>query len=111
MASFIRERINAFTPTEARPYFVLGLPTGSSPEGIYKLLVADHKAGKLSFRNVVTFNMVLSNLSYVLCPIFRNQILSCFFFLRRISSSKPHCMTCSFFTSLMPLSPLFPPAP
>lgn len=34
-----------------------GLPTGSSPEGIYKLLVAYHKKGELSFRNVITFNM------------------------------------------------------
>ena len=34
-----------------------GLPTGSSPEGIYKQLVEFHKKGELSFRNVVTFNM------------------------------------------------------
>jgi len=35
----------------------LGLPTGSSPLGTYKALIALHKAGKVSFRNVVTFNM------------------------------------------------------
>lgn len=40
----------------SRP-FVLGLPTGSSPEGMYRKLIELHKAGKLSFRNVVTFNM------------------------------------------------------
>ena len=41
---------------EDRP-FVLGLPTGSSPIGVYKRLVAANKAGKVSFKNVVTFNM------------------------------------------------------
>ena len=41
---------------EDRP-FVLGLPTGSSPLGVYKRLVAMNKAGELSFKNVVTFNM------------------------------------------------------
>lgn len=34
-----------------------GLPTGSSPEGIYKRLVVFHKKGELSFKNVITFNM------------------------------------------------------
>ena len=46
--------------TPERP-FVLGLPTGSSPEGIYKYLVKAHKNGEISFRDVVTFNMVRSN--------------------------------------------------
>ncbi|KAJ3165155.1 Glucosamine-6-phosphate isomerase 2 [Irineochytrium annulatum] len=55
-ADYIINRINTFKPTASRP-FVLGLPTGSSPEGIYKHLVAAHKSGKLSFRHVVTFNM------------------------------------------------------
>ena len=40
---------------ENRP-FVLGLPTGSSPLGIYKKLIEMNKAGKVSFKNVVTFN-------------------------------------------------------
>ena len=35
----------------------LGLPTGSSPLLIYRALAAEHKAGKLSFANVITFNM------------------------------------------------------
>lgn len=52
-------RIKAFKPTETQP-FVLGLPTGSSPEIIYKILVQRHRAGEISFKNVVTFNMVLS---------------------------------------------------
>ena len=37
--------------------FVLGLPTGSSPLGVYRRFVAACKAGKISFKNVVTFNM------------------------------------------------------
>ena len=41
---------------ENRP-FVLGLPTGSSPLGVYKKLIEMNKAGKVTFKNVVTFNM------------------------------------------------------
>ena len=41
---------------ENRP-FVLGLPTGSSPLGVYKRLIEANKAGKVTFKNVVTFNM------------------------------------------------------
>jgi glucosamine-6-phosphate deaminase len=37
--------------------FVLGLPTGSSPEGMYRELAAIHKTGRVSLRDVVTFNM------------------------------------------------------
>jgi len=37
--------------------FVLGLPTGSSPLGIYRELIKLHKDGVLSFKNVRTFNM------------------------------------------------------
>ena len=37
--------------------FVLGLPTGSTPLGVYKNLISYYKAGQLSFKNVVTFNM------------------------------------------------------
>jgi glucosamine-6-phosphate deaminase len=36
---------------------VLGLPTGSSPLGMYDRLVALYKRGALSFKDVVTFNM------------------------------------------------------
>jgi glucosamine-6-phosphate deaminase len=56
MAKYIAKRIKDFKPTAYRP-FVLGLPTGSSPIGVYKYLVKFHQAGELSFRNVVTFNM------------------------------------------------------
>ena len=55
-AEHVIERINAFKPTKERP-FVLGLPTGSSPEGMYACLVKANKEGRVSFKNVVTFNM------------------------------------------------------
>ncbi|KAI8936875.1 Glucosamine-6-phosphate isomerase 1 [Plenodomus lindquistii] len=56
IADYIIDRIKAFNPTPERP-FVLGLPTGSSPVLIYQHLVQRHKAGQVSFCNVVTFNM------------------------------------------------------
>lgn len=55
-ADYVVARINAANPTKERP-FVLGLPTGSSPEGMYAELVKANKAGKVSFKNVITFNM------------------------------------------------------
>ena len=55
-ANHVVERINQFQPTAERP-FVLGLPTGSSPEGMYAALVKANKEGRVSFRNVITFNM------------------------------------------------------
>ncbi|VDC07095.1 unnamed protein product [Peniophora sp. CBMAI 1063] len=56
IANYIAKRIKNFGPTPEKP-FVLGLPTGSSPIPTYKALIALVKAGKLSFKNVVTFNM------------------------------------------------------
>ncbi|CAO3702941.1 unnamed protein product [Rhizopus stolonifer] len=56
VANYVKERINQFNPSEQRP-FVLGLPTGSSPVGVYKKLVEMHKTGDISFQHVVTFNM------------------------------------------------------
>ena len=55
-ANYIVYRIKAFRPSADKP-FVLGLPTGSTPLGTYRELIRQHKAGKVSFRNVVTFNM------------------------------------------------------
>ena len=53
-ADYIAARINAHRGD--RP-FVLGLPTGSSPLGVYAELARMNKAGAVSFKNVVTFNM------------------------------------------------------
>ena len=53
-ANHIADAIN--NHKEERP-FVLGLPTGSSPLGVYRRLVAMNKEGSLTFKNVVTFNM------------------------------------------------------
>eukprot|EP00056_Hartaetosiga_gracilis_P009438 m.135811 g.135811 ORF g.135811 m.135811 type:complete len:290 (+) comp13127_c0_seq1:43-912(+) len=55
-ADYIVKRINDFGPTEDNK-FVLGLPTGSTPVPTYKHLVKLHKEGKISFKNVITFNM------------------------------------------------------
>ncbi|KAI0935314.1 Glucosamine-6-phosphate isomerase 1, variant 2 [Taiwanofungus camphoratus] len=56
IGNYICKRINDFKPTPEKP-FVLGLPTGSSPIPTYKHLIKLVKDGKLSFKNVVTFNM------------------------------------------------------
>jgi len=55
-AYYLARRIKDFHPTPERP-FVLGLPTGASPVGTYQNLVELHKEGRISFENVVTFNM------------------------------------------------------
>jgi glucosamine-6-phosphate deaminase len=55
-ASYIARKIELFKPTAEKP-FVLGLPTGSSPLGVYNELISLYKLGKVSFKNVVTFNM------------------------------------------------------
>ncbi|MCD8316864.1 MAG: glucosamine-6-phosphate deaminase [Eggerthellaceae bacterium] len=39
------------------PYSVLGLATGSTPQGLYADLVSDYLANKISFANVTTFNL------------------------------------------------------
>ena len=55
-ATYVVRRITAFAPTADRP-FVLGLPTGGTPLGMYQKLVEFHQIGKVSFQHVVTFNM------------------------------------------------------
>ena len=55
-ANYVASRINAANPTAEKP-FVLGCPTGGSPLGMYKNLIKLNKEGKVSFKNVVTFNM------------------------------------------------------
>ena len=56
VADYVIKKINDFKPTTEKP-FVLGLPTGSSPIATYQELIRRHKAGHISFKNVVTFNM------------------------------------------------------
>jgi glucosamine-6-phosphate deaminase len=51
-ADYIVQKIN-----ESEKPFVLGLPTGSSPLGVYKNLIKAYKNGEVSFANVITFNM------------------------------------------------------
>jgi len=55
-ASYVVSKINAAKPTDSKP-FVLGLPTGSSPLGMYKCLIELYNKKVVSFENVVTFNM------------------------------------------------------
>lgn len=56
VAYYVAQKINQAKPTPQKP-FVLGLPTGSSPIGTYQEIVELYKEGKVSFQNVVTFNM------------------------------------------------------
>ena len=54
VSDYIIDKINSHNSTSP---FVLGLPTGSSPIGVYKNLVKAVDKGLVSFKNVVTFNM------------------------------------------------------
>lgn len=49
--------ICSFQPAPKKPFFVLGLPTGSTPEPIYERLVDAYQKNKLSFKHVTSFNM------------------------------------------------------
>jgi len=53
-AHYIAEKIREHR--ESRP-FVLGLPTGSTPLGMYRELIRLVAEGRISFRKVTTFNM------------------------------------------------------
>jgi len=53
-ADYVAAKING--APAGRP-FVLGLPTGSSPLGMYRRLIEMNRAKQVSFANVVTFNM------------------------------------------------------
>ena len=55
-ANYVANRIIEANPTPEKP-FVLGCPTGSSPLGLYRNLIEMCSAGKISFQNVITFNM------------------------------------------------------
>ncbi len=55
-ATYIINQINAKQQSSSAP-FVLGLPTGSTPLETYKELIAAYQEGRVSFKNVITFNM------------------------------------------------------
>ena len=55
-ANYVAAKINKANPTAKNP-FVLGLPTGSSPLGIYRHLIEMYKNDIVSFKHVITFNM------------------------------------------------------
>jgi glucosamine-6-phosphate deaminase len=55
-AFYIAHKINDHYSRSQKP-FVLGLPTGSSPLGVYRELIDLCQKRKLSFNNVITFNM------------------------------------------------------
>lgn len=55
-ANYVVSKIKKANPTAEKP-FKLGLPTGSSPLAMYKVLIELYKKGEVSFKNVITFNM------------------------------------------------------
>ncbi|XP_067943865.1 glucosamine-6-phosphate isomerase 1-like [Watersipora subatra] len=55
-AQYVVKQIKCFQPGPSR-YYVLGLPTGSTPLGMYSKLVEYYKQGEISFQYVRTFNM------------------------------------------------------
>lgn len=55
-AQYVARRIQEAKPSSDKP-FILGLPTGSSPLGMYRELINLYEKGKVSFKHVVTFNM------------------------------------------------------
>lgn len=55
-ANYVASKIIEFKPT-AKNRFVLGLPTGSSPLGMYKELIKLNRKNIISFKYVTTFNM------------------------------------------------------
>ena len=55
-AYYVASKIVKAQKCDDKP-FVLGLPTGSSPLGMYRYLVELYRNGIVSFKNVITFNM------------------------------------------------------
>lgn len=55
-ADYIAGKITTANPTKDKP-FVLGLPTGSTPLGVYSRLIELYQKKLISFENVITFNM------------------------------------------------------
>ncbi|HHW36492.1 MAG TPA: glucosamine-6-phosphate deaminase [Bacillales bacterium] len=42
---------------QSSPAMIIGLATGSTPEGMYRYLVQDYQENRISFRNITTFNL------------------------------------------------------
>ena len=55
-AAHVALQMRKINPTPER-LFTLGLPTGSTPIGMYRELIRLYREGVVSFANVVTFNM------------------------------------------------------
>jgi glucosamine-6-phosphate deaminase len=55
-AFYVANKIIKANPSKEKP-FVLGLPTGSSPLGMYRNLAELNRKGIVSFKHVITFNM------------------------------------------------------
>ncbi|MBP5399713.1 MAG: glucosamine-6-phosphate deaminase [Alphaproteobacteria bacterium] len=55
-AEYVAYKIKAAHPTKEKP-FVMALPAGSTPLGMFEALISMFKKGKISFQNVVFFNM------------------------------------------------------
>ncbi len=55
-ADYIAAKLIEAAPSAEKP-FVLGLPTGSTPLGVYKRLTELNQKGIISFKHVITFNM------------------------------------------------------
>ena len=51
-ANYVAKRIKEFGPGKDKP-FVLGLPTGSSPLGMYKELIKMNKAERTRIQDIV----------------------------------------------------------
>ena len=64
IANYVVERIRNFSPTPTHP-FVLGLPTGSSPLGVYRILVERYKAGEVCWSNLHSMVAMLTGLDIV----------------------------------------------
>jgi glucosamine-6-phosphate deaminase len=55
-ANYVASTILDFNPGKDKP-FIMGLPTGSSPLGMYAELIKLYQKGVISFKNIITFNM------------------------------------------------------
>jgi len=55
-AYYVASKIVKANPSEDKP-FVLGLPTGSTPLGMYRHLTELNRNGYVSFKHIITFNM------------------------------------------------------